>query len=128
MLVKARIEKSLYATNLNTERNHHVLADEPESENGTDLGPTPDELLMMSLASCTAITLRMYANRKNWTVDAINVTVELERVEGKSIFTRSIELEGVIGEDGQKRLLAIANACPVHKTLSNPIEIKTLLT
>lgn len=128
MLVKARIENSLYATNLITERNHHVLADEPESENGTDLGPTPDELLMMSLASCTAITLRMYANRKNWTVDAINVTVELERVEGKSIFTRSIELEGVIGEDEQKRLLAIANACPVHKTLSNPIEIKTLLT
>lgn len=128
MQVTATIEKQHYLTTLITEGNHQVLADEPASENGTDLGPSPDELLMMSLASCTAITLRMYADRKNWDVTKINVQVMMQRVEGKTIFTRNVEVMGTLDETEKKRMLAIANACPVHKTLTNPIEINTTLS
>ncbi len=127
MQVTATIAQDKYATNLVTERNHNLLADEPASENGSDMGPTPDELLMMGLASCTAITLRMYADRKNWAVLSIKVNVGMERKDGKTLFTRNIYLEGSLTEDERKRLLAIANACPVHKTLHNPIEIETTI-
>lgn len=127
MQVTATIAQDRYATHLVTERNHKLLADEPASENGSDLGPTPDEFLMMSLASCTAITLRMYADRKNWVVLSIKVTVVMERKDGKTLFTRNIYVEGSLTEDERKRLLAIANSCPVHKTLHNPIEIETVI-
>lgn len=104
---------------------HELTADEPLQLGGGDAGPTPDELLEAALASCTAITLRMYANRKEWPVTEINVAVYLERKEDKTFFTRNIQIEGAIDETQQERLLQIAKACPVSKTLSGPITINT---
>ena len=104
-----------------------VVADEPEELGGTNKGPAPGEFLLISLASCTAITIRMYADRKKWPVEKITVEVDFEKVANKTIFKREVQLEGDLTEDQRTRLLQIANACPVHKTLTSPIEIETIL-
>lgn len=104
-----------------------VIADEPEELGGTNSGPAPGEFLLISLASCTAITLRMYADRKKWDVSKIKVEVASEKIDNKTFFKREISLEGNLEEDQRQRLLQIANACPVHKALTNPIEIDTRL-
>lgn len=104
-----------------------IIADEPEELGGTNSGPAPGEFLMISLASCTAITLRMYADRKKWDVSKIKVEVASEKMDNKTLLKREISLEGNLEEDQRQRLLQIANSCPVHKVLSNPIEISTSL-
>jgi putative redox protein len=104
---------------------HEFLSDEPVSLGGSDTGPAPDELLEASLASCTAITLRMYADRKNWPVSGIAVTISLERTAQKTLFTRNIKIEGSIDETQRQRLLEIAKACPVSKTLLGEVEINS---
>lgn len=104
-----------------------VVADEPEELGGTNEGPAPGEFLLISLASCTAITIRMYADRKKWPVEKITVEVDFEKIDNKTVFKRELQLEGEITEEQRTRLLQIANACPVHKTLTNPIEIQTVL-
>lgn len=105
-----------------------VVADEPEELDGTNQGPAPGEFLLISLASCTAITLRMYADRKKWSLEKIIVEVNFEKVDNKTIFKRKLQLTGELTEEQRTRLLQIANACPVHKTLTNPIEIQTSLS
>ncbi len=105
-----------------------VVADEPEELDGTNQGPAPGEFLLISLASCTAITLRMYADRKKWSLEKIIVEVNFEKIDNKTIFKRELQLTGELTEEQRTRLLQIANACPVHKTLTNPIEIQTSLS
>lgn len=124
--ITATIGKDHYQTVLTNSR-HQIIADEPKEYEGTDLGPNPHELLMMSLASCTAITLRMYADRKKWEIEQIIVEVNYSKEQGKNTFNRQISVVGSISEDEKTRLLHIANACPVHKTLTHPIEINTTL-
>jgi putative redox protein len=120
----ALIGKEKYKTEITI--NHHLLiADEM---NASDLGPEPPQYLQVALASCTAITLRMYADRKNWSIEKIKVDVTMEKQEWKTVFKRQIELTGNLTPQERDRLLEIANACPVHKTLMNPIEIDTLLS
>ena len=92
---------------------------------GADTAPAPDELLEAALASCTAITLRMYAERKAWMILSIEVSVSLERIEGKTFFTRQITIHGEVAEEQKQRLLQIAKACPVSKTLLGEIEINS---
>lgn len=104
-----------------------VIADEPEELGGTNAGPAPGEFLLISLASCTAITLRMYADRKQWHVSKIKVEVASEKMDNTTLLKREITLEGNLEEDQRQRLLQIANACPVHKVLTNPIKIDTVL-
>lgn len=104
-----------------------LWADEPEELGGTDVAPAPGEFLMVALASCTAITLRMYADRKQWPVEQIRVEVGFEKVDTKTVFKRDVALYGNLTEEQQQRLLHIANSCPVHKTLTHPIEIITQL-
>jgi putative redox protein len=123
-MTTASIASTAYRAEIRNGR-HELTADEPLNLGGGDTGPTPDELLEAALASCTAITLRMYANRKEWPVTGINVAVTLERKDGKTLFTRNIQIEGAIAQDQKERLLQIAKACPVSKTLSGPIEIST---
>lgn len=125
-MVTAIIGKGHYRTELLTS-GHTIIADEPEEVGGSNLGPAPGEFLMISLASCTAITLRMYADRKKWSVDKIRVEVASEKVDTKTLFKREISFEGALDDDQRKRLLQIANSCPVHKTLTNPIEVQTVL-
>lgn len=123
-MTTASIASTAYRTEIRNGR-HELTADEPLNLGGGDAGPTPDELLEAALASCTAITLRMYANRKEWPVTEINVAVSLERKDDKTIFTRNIQVEGTLDEVQKERLLQIAKACPVSKTLSGSIDINT---
>jgi putative redox protein len=125
-MVTAIIGKDHYRTELITS-GKTLVADEPEELGGTNAGPAPGEFLMVSLASCTAITLRMYADRKKWDVSKIKVEVASEKVDNKTLFLREVSLEGNLDEEQRQRLLQIANSCPVHKALSNPIEINTKL-
>jgi putative redox protein len=107
--------------------NHSFIVDEPLDNGGKDLGPSPGDLLRTSLASCTAITLRMYANRKGYDVPQIEVKVYSEQINGKTIFHRQVHLSGNLDTARRNRMLQIANACPVHKVLTNPIEVLTQL-
>ncbi len=125
-MISATIGLDHYKTELVTP-GHNALADEAEDKGGTNLGPAPGEFLMMSLASCTAITLRMYADRKKWPVEKIRIEVSSEKLNDTTIFRRKVYLEGTLDETQRQRMLQIANSCPVHKTLTNPIEIKTEL-
>ena len=122
----ATISDEIYRTEL-TAGNHRLIADEPEDVGGKNLGPRPGDFLRMSLASCTAITLRMYANRKKFDVQQIEVTVASEEVEGKTIFNSTIEITGNLDEQQRQRMLQISKLCPVHKALTNPIEINSSL-
>lgn len=119
--------------------NHAILADEPESMGGKDLGLTPYDLLVSGLGACTGMTLRMYADRKKWPLKNIIVHLEHGKVhfedskeeEGKpnmiDHIIREIELEGDLTEEQKQKLLEIANKCPVHKTLHSEISIDTRL-
>lgn len=125
-MVTAVIGRDRYRTELIT-NGHNLVADEPDEVGGKNLGPGPGEFLMVSLASCTAITVRMYADRKQWPLEKIRVEVTSERNDKTTIFIRHVYFEGALDDAQRNRLLQIANACPVHKTLTNPIEIKTEL-
>ncbi len=124
--ITATIGRDKYTTTLES-GTHSVVADEPADLGGKDLGPTPGDFLRMSLGSCTAITLRMYADRKKWDVEQLEVTVTSEQATYKTIFKVSISIDGNVDDAQRQRLLEIAKACPVHKVLANPIEVETSL-
>jgi len=130
------ITKDTYTTQVSTP-NHIGLTDEPIELGGQNKGPSPYDLLIGALASCTTITLRMYINRKGWDVQQIRVRVNYSRDYRKDcescssaqkkidVFERIIHIEGNIDEKKQERILQIANKCPVHLTLENNARIKT---
>jgi putative redox protein len=103
---------------------HTVTADEPAEAGGTDTGPRPTELLGMSLASCTAITIEMYADRKDWDVGAMEVEVNYQ-IDPKAIsrFEVVLKLPATLAEDQVERLRTIAGRCPVHRLLMGEAEI-----
>lgn len=106
-------------------RGHSVVADEPESEGGNDAGPKPTEYLAIALASCTAITIEMYADRKGWDLGELEVTAEFTpapRGECDS-FEVTITLPGGLSEDQIQRIHRIAGKCPVHRTLASEARI-----
>ncbi len=110
---------------------HSLLVDEPTDKGGKDLGPAPGDYLCAALASCKAITLRMYVQRKKWNVEQITVTVHLvlgkETSSGNNTFFCRLNFVGDLDEEQQKRLLFIANACPLHKLLGKPSDIVTTI-
>lgn len=106
---------------------HHLVADEPVAQGGEDLGPSPFEYVAAGLAACTAITLRMYAQRKTWALENAEVTVSIEKKNDVTIFLRKIDLIGTLSSDERKRLLEIASHCPVHKALTGQVEVQTAL-
>ncbi len=126
MNVTATIGRDHYKTILETETNT-IVADELASNGGKDDGFTPHELFAASLASCTTITLRMYADRKNWELDEVHVAVSINKEKETTVLTCDIELKGNLSEEQKSRLLEIANHCPIHKILSNPIQLNTKL-
>ncbi len=100
-------------------KDHDVISDEPISYGGGNLGPSPYNLLLMSLGSCTSMTLRMYANRKKMALDDINVRLVYERLENEERITRYLSFKGDITDEQRDRLVEIADRCPVHRTLEN---------
>jgi len=125
-MITATIGKEHFKTEL-TANGLHAVADEAVEQGGGRQGPAPEEYLQMALAACTAITLRMYADRKHWAVEKIHVEVSSQKSADTTILKRNISIDGVLDSDQRDRLLHIANSCPVHKTLTNPIEIRTSL-
>lgn len=126
-MTTASIGSENYTVKLQNGR-HEFLADEPLDKGGSDAGPGPDELLEAALASCTAVTLRMYAERKQLPVAEIEVTVSLQRIEKKTVFTKAIKVNGDVSEEQRKRLLEIAALCPVSRTLLNEVEINETIS
>lgn len=106
-------------------RGHRFLVDEPVHVGGTDEGPSPFELLWASLASCTTITLRMYADRKKWPLEDIQVRIRHAREGGRDHVVRELRLEGPLDAEQRQRLVEIADRCPVHRTLERGVEITT---
>lgn len=118
---------------------HQQIADEPIKVGGTNLGPTPYDYLASALGTCTAMTLNMYARHKKLTLDNVSVRVEHERIHAEDCidcekqkgqvdqFTRFITIQGDLNDAEEKRLLQIADRCPVHKTLENEIKIVSQL-
>jgi putative redox protein len=104
-------------------RRHQLLADEPAEKGGDDEGPTPQELLAASLASCVAITVEMYAKRKGWELGLIEVECEYELGEpgSETSFTVVLRLPSSCSEEQVERLKVIAGKCPVHRTLAGPV-------
>jgi len=106
---------------------HHLMSDIDSSKGGGDSGPSPHEYLAAALASCTGMTLKMYAGRKSWGLENAIVTVDISRTDEVERFTRTISLVGNLDTEQTARLLEIANKCPVHKALIGTIEIDTQL-
>ncbi|MBI1770684.1 MAG: OsmC family protein [Bacteroidetes bacterium] len=125
--VTGHIGKDHYRAEIKSATNK-IITDEPVDVGGQDLGLSPSEILASSLAACTYITVRMYADRKEWNLDEVLTNVILEKLEGKSKFTRTVEFKGNLDDAQRNRLMAIANKCPIHQALTGPIEIETVFS
>ena len=127
--ITASIDTRKYRTEIKSASGNIVIADEPQEVGGKNLGFSPSELLASALASCTLITLRMSIDRKQWDVTEINISVDFEKntEQNVSLLSRKIEITGNVDEAQKERLLKIANSCPIHKTLTNTIQIQTTL-
>jgi uncharacterized OsmC-like protein len=118
---------------------HALVADEPVSAGGADIGPTPNDYLLVALGSCTAMTLRMYADRKGWPLESVTVRLSHQKVHAGDCaecetkdgridrIGLDIELEGPLDEPQRRRLLEIAERCPVHRTLESEVMMETIL-
>ena len=121
---------------------HHLTADEPIEIGGGNRGPDPYQYLTAALGACTAITLRMYAERKKWPLEKVSVSLthskdhaeeclECDDFQGGlkiDVWQREITLSGDLSEEQRARLLKIADMCPVHRTLESEAKIRTSLT
>jgi len=119
---------------------HVIKADEPTDAGGRDAGPNPYELLLAALGACTSMTLRMYAERKQWPLQEVRVHLAHSKIHAKDCtecdtafrlvdqIEMEISLAGNLSQEQRVRLIEIANKCPVHRTLTSPIQIRTQLT
>jgi len=118
---------------------HRLTADEPAAAGGTDTGPGPYDLLLAALGSCTSMTVGLYARRKQWPLEGVRVRLRHAKIHAADCedcetkvgmldrIERDIELVGPLDADQRARLLDIANKCPVHRTLTSEIAIRTRL-
>lgn len=118
---------------------HYMMADEPTSFGGNNFGPSPYEYVSAGLSACTAMTIQMYAKRKNWLVENVEVHTSYDTIHAEdctdcenenakiAVFNREIKLLGDLDDNQVKRLLQIADKCPVHKTLHATVQVITKL-
>jgi putative redox protein len=135
--VTSSVGRTPYRTDV-LARDHAFTADEPVALGGTDAGPTPYEYLLGALGGCAAITLRMYADRKGWPLESVVVSLRTarshepdceacERSEvGITRLERKIDLQGPLTEEQRRRLMLLADRCPVKQTMERGIRIETL--
>jgi putative redox protein len=119
---------------------HRLTGDEPASAEGTDTGPNPYDFLLAALGSCMSMTVSIYARRKSWPLDAVTIRLRHSRVHAADCeqcettnglldhIDCDVELTGVLSDEQRRRLLEIADKCPVHRTLTSEIHIQTRLT
>lgn len=100
------------------------LADEPKDLGGTDLGPTPGHLLLSSIASCKLITMQMYAKRKGWSIDKIEIELDYEREGDETIFYQDIRIHSDLDESSIERVRKIAEKCPIAKLVKGEVEFQ----
>jgi uncharacterized OsmC-like protein len=116
---------------------HRLVVDEPVPVGGTDAGPSPYEMLLTALGACTAMTLRLYADRRNWPLERALVTLEHRKVHAQDcadcdrkparidVIDRTIRLEGALTDEQRAKLMEIAERCPVHQSLQTQIRVNT---
>ncbi|MDB5861552.1 MAG: OsmC-like protein [Ramlibacter sp.] len=104
---------------------HRLRADEPADAGGADEGPSPPELLLAALGACKGLTVRMYAERKQWPLDAVRVTLVRSQAEGVEQIDVALSFVGELSEAQRRRLLEIAEHCPVHRMLVSDIRIRS---
>ncbi|WP_019987018.1 OsmC family protein [Rudanella lutea] len=128
MTVTARIEQTPYETHISTDT-QVIVCDEPAEVGGGDKGMKPGDLLAASLGACTVITLRMYADRKGWPMTSAVAHVDLENdpLTQRAKMHMRLIINGNLTEEQRERLLEIADRCPVHRILENPIDFSTTL-
>ena len=125
-----------YTTEVRAGR-HRLVADEPFQAGGADRGATPYDLLVAALGACTSITLRMYADRKGWPLESVGIRLHHEKIHAEDCaecettggwvdrIEREIDLRGALDSDQRRRLMQIADRCPVHRTLNSEVSIRT---
>ncbi|WP_316833124.1 OsmC family protein [Pedobacter aquatilis] len=123
-MVKATINKEHYACSVSN-GSHEIVVDEPVELGGTHKGFAPKGLLMASLASCVAITLRMYVDRKGWPIEKIEVEVNMINENAQEVFFEEIICTGDLTDEQKERLEDIASKCPVSKILTKGHEVRS---
>lgn len=126
--VSVIIGKEKYTTEINFDK-HTIIADEPKELGGQDKGFSPTPLLLSSLGTCKAMTMRMYADRKNWPLDKVEVRLSSEVKKSEQQQTTYIRchitLSGDLTPEQKQRIYKIADKCPIHSILTNPITIES---
>jgi putative redox protein len=126
---KATIGKEKYKMVIESQ-NHTIVGDEPKDGGGADLGMNPFSLLLAGLSSCTASTVKTFADRRNWPLDEAIINVKMEQVEENGVigteFTKEVQLHGALTDEQRRKLLDVAAHCAVHKILTGPIAINTV--
>jgi len=118
---------------------HRFVVDEPTAVGGSDAGPTPYEMLLAGLGACTAMTLRIYADRRKWPLERARISLRHRKVHAQDcidcdqkpakmdVVDRVITLDGALTDEQRAKLLEIAERCPVHQTLQTKIQVNTTL-
>ena len=137
--VAARLGRSGFRTEIEA-GGHAIIADEPIAAGGTDQGPTPYDLVLAALGACTAMTLRMYADRKKWPLESVAVHMHHSRSHAEDDqhcedrparldqIERTLEISGPLTHEQRVKLAEIAERCPVHRTLDAGVRITTRLS
>ena len=125
--IKVSLTSDRYRQNITINNKFQLAADEPLDLGGNDAGATPVELVLAGLGSCKAITLKMYAERKDWELESVDVDITHQKVNQQYQISVRLHLTGNLTDEQKQRLLKIADKCPVHKLLESSAQIETVL-